>query len=67
MFSVFLGMEDSTVEDKAAQKIGRACSIQSKNEYKTLTRKSPVRPFVTAQYNNEMNSKQILRIWSKLQ
>ena len=49
MFSVFLGLEDSNVEGKTVQKLGRACSIQSKNEHKTLTRKSPVRPFVTAQ------------------
>jgi hypothetical protein len=42
-------MEDSTVEDKTVQKIGRAYSIQSKNEYETLTRKSLVRPFVMAQ------------------
>jgi hypothetical protein len=48
MFSVFLGLEDSTVEDETVQKMGRAFSIQSKNEYKTLTRKAPVRPFVTA-------------------
>ena len=48
MFSVFLGLEDSTVEEKTVQKMGRACSIQSKNEYKTLTRQSPVSPFVTA-------------------
>jgi hypothetical protein len=47
MFSVFLGLEDSIV-DKTVQKMGRACSIQSKNEYKTLTRQSPVRPFVKA-------------------
>jgi hypothetical protein len=31
MFSVFLGLEDSTVENKTVQKMGRACSIQSKN------------------------------------
>jgi hypothetical protein len=49
MFSVCLGLEDSNVEDKTFQKLGRACNIQSKNEYKTLTRKSPVKPFVTAQ------------------
>jgi hypothetical protein len=46
MFSVFLGLEVSTVEDKTVQKMGTACSIQSKNEYKTLTRRSPVRPFL---------------------
>jgi hypothetical protein len=30
------------------QKMDRACSIQSRNEYKALIRKSPVKPFVTA-------------------
>jgi len=36
MVSVFLGLEDSNVEGKTVQKLGRVCSIQSKNEYKTL-------------------------------
>jgi len=27
MFSVFLGLEDSTVEDKTVQKMGRTCGV----------------------------------------